>query len=209
MKKLQLLPAGLLAGLALAVAGSIGQAQVRELSLTEMTNQTDNGVLGTVIGSRVVDLGNEIDGYGLYYTIVTIEGRSIFDDRKITVDIASRGGWIDKEHGIGSWDSEAPQASEIARGKEVLAYYMWSENIGSGVGANILYASHGSLFRTAKSPTGTVVLGRGQGYAIDKNIKFETLRTATRAIIEEERLRGIDKLDPTTKDQAGDDQSNK
>ena len=44
----------LLAGLALAVAGAIGQAQIKRLSLTEMTNETDNGVLGTVVASRVV-----------------------------------------------------------------------------------------------------------------------------------------------------------
>ena len=209
MKKPLLIPTSLLAGLALAVAGSVGQAQVRELSLTEITNQTDNGVLGTIVGSRVVDLGNEVDGFGLYYTIVTIEGKSVFDDRKITVDIASRGGWIDKEHGIGSWDSEAPQATEIAVGREVLAYYMWSENIGSGVGANILYASHGSLFRTAKSPTGTVVLGRGQGYAIDKNIKFDTLRVATRKIRKEAQLREIEKQSESTKNKTGDDQTGK
>lgn len=209
MNHFKLIPTSLLAGLALAVAGSVGQAQVRELSLTEITNQTDNGVLGTIVGSRVVDLGNEVDGFGLYYTIVTIEGKSVFDDRKITVDIASRGGWIDKEHGIGSWDSEAPQATEIAVGREVLAYYMWSENIGSGVGANILYASHGSLFRTAKSPTGTVVLGRGQGYAIDKNIKFDTLRVATRKIRKEAQLREIEKQSESTKNQTGDDQTGK
>jgi len=189
----------LLAGLALAVAGAIGQAQIKQLSLKEMTNQTDNGVIGTIVASRVVDQGNEVDGFGLYYTIFTVEGQSIFDGRKITVDIASRGGWIDKERGIGCWDSEAPQASEIAVGKEVLAYYFWSENIGRGVGANMLYASHGSLFRTAKSPTGTVVLGRGEGYAIDKNIKLESLRTATRTIRAEEAQRKLDELQKSGK----------
>ena len=185
----------LLAGLALAIAGAVGQAQIKRLSLVEMTNETDNGVLGTIVASRVIDLGNEVDGYGLYYTILTLEGESIFDGRKITVDIASRGGWIDKERGIGCWDSEAPQASEIAVGKEVLAYYFWSENIGRGVGSNILYASHGSLFRTAKSPTGTVVLGRGDGYAIDKNIQVGTLRTATRTIREEAKREQLKQID--------------
>ena len=193
----------LLAGLALAVAGAIGQAQIKQLSLTEMTNETDNGVLGTVVASRVVDLGNEVDGFGLYYTIFTLGGQSIFDGRKITVDVASRGGWIDKERGIGCWDSEAPQAGEIAVGKEVLAYYMWSENIGRGTGANILYASHGSLFRTAKSPTGTVVLGRGEGYAINKNIKLESLRTATRTIREEAKREKLEQVDQINNDQTG------
>ena len=179
MKKHRLL----FAGLALAIGSALGIAQIKQLSLTEMTTLTDNAILGTVVASHVIDLGNERDGFGLYYTVFTIEGDSIYNGRKTTVDVVTRGGWMDKERGIGCWDSEAPQASEIAIGKEILAYYMWVDNIGRGVGANILYASHGSLFRTAKSPNGLVVLGRGPGYAIDKNISVSNLRKASKTIL--------------------------
>lgn len=175
----------LFAGLALAIGGAIGQAQIKQLSLTELTTLADNAVIGTVVASHVIDLGNERDGYELYYTIFTIEGDSIYNGRKTTVDVVARGGWIDKDRGIGCWNSEAPQASEIAVGKQVAAYYKWVDNIGRGTGANILYASHGSLFRTAKGPNGLVVLGRGNGYAINKNMKLSSLRTASRTILDQ------------------------
>jgi hypothetical protein len=181
-----------LAGLALALGGAIGQAQIKRLSLAEMTTETDNAVLGTVVASHVIDLGNEIDGFGLYYTVFTLEGESLYTGRKTTVDVVTRGGWIDRDAGIGCWDSEAPQAEEIAIGKKVVAYYKWVDNIGRGVGANILYASHGSLFRTAKSPGGLVVLGRGEGYAIDKNMKVSSLRTASRTILAEAAKKKLD-----------------
>ena len=188
MKKHKLL----LAGLAIAIGSTVGIAQIKQLSLTEMTTLTDNAVLGTVIDSHVIDLGNERDGFGLYYTVFTLEGDSIYNGRKTTVDVVTRGGWIDKERGIGCWDSEAPQASEIAIGKKVVAYYKWIDDIGRGTGANILYASHGSLFRTAKSPNGLVVLGRGPGYAIDKNVSVTNLRTASRTILDAEAKKQLD-----------------
>ena len=180
------------AALAFVAGSSLGLAQIKQLSLTEMTTLTDNAVLGTVVASHVIDLGNERDGFGLYYTVFTVEGDSIYNGRKTTVDLVARGGWIDKENGIGCWDSEAPQASEIAIGKKILAYYKWSENIGRGTGANILYASHGSLFRTAESPNGTVVLGRGEGYAINKNISVKNLRTASKTILVEAAKKKLD-----------------
>ena len=54
-----------------------------------------------------------------------------------------------------------------------------------GVGANRLYASHGSFYRTVEGPQGLVVLGRGEGYAVNKNIQLSSLRSATRSILEE------------------------
>ncbi|MFT5285034.1 MAG: hypothetical protein ACI8TQ_001195 [Planctomycetota bacterium] len=175
----------LLAALVLAFGGAAGIAQVKALSLTELTTFADNAVIGTVVASRVIDLGNERDGYELYYTVFTVEGDSIYNGRKTSVDVVARGGWIDKDRGIGCWNSEAPHATEIAVGKQVVAYYKWVDNIGRGTGANILYASHGSLFRTAKGPNGLVVLGRGDGYAINKNMKLSSLRTASRTILDQ------------------------
>ena len=172
-----------LAALAVAMGGTVGKAQIKRLSLEEMTTQTDNAIIGTIVGSRVIDLGNETDGFGLYYTILTIEGESIYDGRKTTVDIAERGGWIDKQRGIGAWDSEAPSADEMTIGKKVVAYYQWNENIGRGTGANRLFASHGGFYRTVNGPQGLVVMGRGDGYAIRNNTRLDSLQTASRSIL--------------------------
>ncbi len=184
MKKLPALLATL--AVTLAVAGSVAvRAQIKRLSLDEMTTLTDNAIVGTIVDSKVIDLGNETDGYGLYYTVLTIEGDSIYDGRKTTVDVVTRGGWMDKQRGIGCWDSEAPSADEMAVGKQIVAYYHWVDNIGRGTGANRLYASHGSFYRTVNGPQGLVVMGRGEGYAINKNMKLGSLKTASRAILTE------------------------
>lgn len=186
MKKLSLI----LGALALALGGAVAQAQIKRLTLDELTTATDNGVVGTIVARRVIDLGNERDGLGLYFTVLTIQGESLYDGRKITVDVVKNGGWIDASRGIGSWDSEAPSDEETAIGKKVVAYYRWSKNIANGVGANILYAAHGSLFRTVEGPSGTVVLGRGDGYAVSKNMKLASLQKATRAIIDAQAAQG-------------------
>lgn len=187
MKKLSLL-----LGAALLALGGVGsQAQIQRLTLEQITTRSDHAIVGTIVGRKVVDLGNEIDGFGLYYTILTIEGDSLHDGRKMTVDVVKRGGWIDKEAGIGSWDSEAPSDEETALGKRIVAYYFWT-NIAQNHGANLLYASHGALFRTVEGPTGTVVMGRGDGYAIHKNRSLANLRKATVAILEENAKKQLD-----------------
>jgi hypothetical protein len=171
--------------LAVATAGPSARAQIKRMTLDEITTTTDHAVVGTIVDREVIDLGNEVDGFGLYYTVLTIQGESLHDGRKTTVDVVARGGWIDEQRGIGAWDSEAPTQDELAIGKKVVVYYHWVDNIGRGVGANRLYASHGSFFRTVEGPEGTVVMGRGEGYAIDKNVKLTSLRQATRSILTE------------------------
>ena len=70
MKKLSLL-----LGAALLALGGVGsQAQIQRLTLEQITTRSDHAIVGTIVGRKVVDLGNEIDGFGLYYTILTIEG---------------------------------------------------------------------------------------------------------------------------------------
>lgn len=169
---------------ALVAASLVGKAQIARLSLEDMTTLTDNGIVGTIVGQRVIDLSNDYEGQ-LIYTVLTIEGESLVDGRKTTVDVVKRGGWLDRKEGIGVWDSEAPSDEETEIGKRIVAYYHWVDNIGSGVGANRLFASHGSLFRTVEGPNGLVVMGRGDGYAIANNMKLESLRQATRAILED------------------------
>ncbi len=180
MKKISILLGALVVAL-----GATAQAQIKRLSLEQMTTSTDNAILGTIKARRVIDVGNERDGFGLYYTILTIQGESLYTGRATTVDVVMRGGWLDKERGIGSWDSESPTDDETALGKKVVAYYLWVDNIGRNVGANILNASHGGLFRTVEGPTGTVVLGRGEGYAISKNTSVVSLKKATATILQE------------------------
>ena len=64
-----------------------------------------------------------------------------------------------------------------------MAFYKHLDNAGGGLACNFLYASHGGLFRTAEGPNGTVVLGRGEGYAIDSNISVEDLTKAVKSLV--------------------------
>jgi hypothetical protein len=95
------------------------------------------------------------------------------------------GGFVDEENGV--HNSEAPSDDDIKIGNVVVAFYKWSDNMGGDVAANALYASHGGLYRTVDGPTGTVVLGRGEGYAIESNKSVEALATAIQSIVVEHR----------------------
>ena len=47
--------------------------------------------------------------------------------------------------------------------------------MGGDVAGNMLQASHGGIYRVAKTVTGQVVLGKGAGYALSKNWKLTAL----------------------------------
>lgn len=166
----------ILTALAVAAGAAIAGAQIERLSLSQMVDKTDGAVLAEIVGSKVFRVDHPIDGPELYYTTLTLEGTSLSDGTPIVVDVTFPGGFIDEENG--AHNSEAPSADDTQLGNVIVAFYKWSDNMGGDVAANALYASHGGLFRTVDGPSGTVVLGRGEGYAIDNNIKVSTLRTA-------------------------------
>jgi hypothetical protein len=166
-------------GLALgALFLPLTRAQIERLTLDEMIAKTDNAVLAEITGQKVFRVDDPVDGPELYYTTLTLQGRSLEDGKPITVDVTYPGGFIDEEHG--AHNSEAPSADDVKVGNTVVAFYRWSDNMGGGVAANALYASHGGLFRTVASPTGKVVLGRGEGYAIESNKSVANLESAIR-----------------------------
>jgi len=161
--------------LALAAAGTVGLAQIERLTLDQMVQKTDNAVAGTIVKSKVFRVDHPIDGPELYYTTLTLRGRSLLDSKPLEVDVTFPGGFISETEGV--WNSEAPSADEIKLGNEVVAFYGWTDNMGGDVAANALWASHGGLYRIAKSRKGEVVLGKGQGYAVSSNIELTKLDT--------------------------------
>ena len=135
---------------ALALAGS-GGAQIERLTLAEIVQRSDNAVVAEIVARRVFRVDHPIDGPELYFTTLTLAGRSLADDTPITVDVTYPGGFLDQERGV--HNSEAPAADDVALGNVVVAFYRWSDNLGGGVAANGLYASHGGLYRTVEGPT--------------------------------------------------------
>lgn len=162
-----------IAALAVVAAGALGQAQIERLDLTQMIAKTDNSLVGEIIGSKVFRVDHPTDGNDLYYTTLTVRGRSLINGERLTVPVTFPGGFINPEQGV--YNSEAPAADEIRVGNEVVVFYKWSDNLGGDVAGNALYASHGGLYRVVKTGKDFVTLGKGDGYAIGKNRKLTDL----------------------------------
>ena len=169
-----------LTALFVAASAAVGAAQIERLTLGEMVAKTDNAVLAEITGRHVFVVDHPIDGPELYFTRLTLQGESLIDGKPITVDVVYPGGFVDDERGV--HNSEAPSADDVKLGNTIVAFYKWSDNLGGDVRGNALYASHGGLFRTVDGPTGKVVLGRGEGYAVDSNKSVGALRASIQAV---------------------------
>jgi len=172
-----------LPALALAAAGAVGSAQIERLTLDQMVQKTDDGTLGTIVKSKVLfRVDDPVDGPELYFTTLTIRGNSLTDSAPVEVEVTFPGGFINETEGV--WNSEAPSADEIKIGNRVVAFHKWVDNMGGGVSANVLYASHGGLYRVVESRKGDVVLGKGEGYAISSNVQVQKLDDQVTALAE-------------------------
>lgn len=167
---------------ALLVAATLGTAQIERLDLNQMVSKADNAVFGTIVNKEVIRIDHPTDGPELYFTTLTIEGRSLRNDESLTVDVTFAGGFVDREHGVNN--SEAPSADDTRVGNRVVAFYKWLPNMGGHLAGNSLYAAHGGLFRTFENRGRTVVQGRGEGYAVPTNVEFTKLKSDVVAIVQ-------------------------
>src|SRR3954464_2730623 len=99
---------------ALVGVSALGKAMIERLDLAQMVQKTDNTVFGTIVARNVVRIDHPVDGPELYFTTPTIEGRSLENDKPVTVDVSHMGGWIDETHG--AFNSEAPSADDTKVG---------------------------------------------------------------------------------------------
>lgn len=152
---------------------SVAPAQIRRLNMSEMVELSDSAIMGTITASEVFRVDDPVDGPELYFTTLTIEGRSLLDGSSSTVQVTYHGGFVSETEGV--FNSEAPAKDDVQVGNEVTVFYAWQDNMGGGVSANALSAAHGGLYRVLG---GSFVMGRGEGYAIDHNITTENLGAA-------------------------------
>lgn len=169
----------------LFTAAAIGTAQIERLDLPTMLQKADDAVVGTITHSEVIRIDHPVDGPELYYTHITIEGRSLSTGEDVSKVVTFHGGFIDDENGV--YNSESPSADDVRMGSDVVAFYSWTDNMGGDLAANALYAGHGGVYRTVKGRKGTVVLGRGEGYAVSKNILLADLDSEVSRITREQR----------------------
>ena len=179
MTRLPCLKVGI-GALALLCVGSFGLTAIKKLTLNEMVSKTDNAVVGEITKKEVIRIDHPIDGPELYFTHLTVEGRSLVDGSSLTTVVTFAGGFIDDENGV--WNSEAPSDEDTKLGNKVVVFSKHTDNFGGGLETNALFAAHGGLYRTIESRRGTVVLGRGEGYAIPDNVAIGTLDERISAI---------------------------
>lgn len=170
---MKLSPFACVSAAALIAASALGTAQIERLDLDQMVHKADNAVYGTITSKEVIRVDHPVDGPELYYTTLTIDGRSLKDGQASAISVTFPGGFVDATHGV--YNSEAPSADDIKTGNRVVAFYKWSDNMGGNVAGNALYASHGGLYRTFDARKGPIVQGRGEGYAISTNVALDEL----------------------------------
>ncbi len=168
---MNLQPKTLLLGIASVVCvGAMATAQIVRLNLTQMVSKIDNAVLGTITDKQYSHVLTP-EGGDLYFTTLTVTGRSLVDGQETTVALSYMGA-----DGEGVFSAEAPSADETKIGRQVVAFYKWEPNMGGNFAGNGLYAAHGGLYTTFQNRKGaTVVQGRGDGYAVNKNVLIDTL----------------------------------
>ena len=167
---------------ALFAVATLGLAQIERLDLPLMVAKSDRSVYGQITARNVIRIDHPVDGHELYFTTLTIEGRSLDNGNPVTVDVSHMGGWIDEEQG--SFNSEAPSADDTRVGNKVVCFYKHEENMGGDFTGNAIYAWHGGIYRTFERKGAVVVQGRGDGYAIPANVALGELEQAIRALAE-------------------------
>jgi hypothetical protein len=167
------LTALVLGGIALAGGAVLGTAQIERLDLQQMVQRADDAVVGRITARNVIRIDHPVDGPELYFTALTIEGRSLSTDEPRTVEVWFGGGFVNETEGV--FNSEAPSADDQKVGNKVVAFYKFEENMGGDLSGNALMTWHGGLYRTFDSRRTTFVQGRGDGYAVPTNLRLDEL----------------------------------
>jgi hypothetical protein len=178
--KALLLAAALVAGI-----GTYGEAQILKVDLGQMVASTDGAVFGTIVDKETIRIDHPVDGPELYYTTLTIKGKDLATDKAKTISVSFPGGFIDAEHGV--FNSEAPAADDITVGKQVVAFHLWSDNMGGDFASNALFASHGGVYSTFESKGEVIVQGRGHGYAVPTNVHLARLQSSVQEFKAQQR----------------------
>jgi hypothetical protein len=173
--------------LAILAMSGIGLAQIKKYTLGEMVAEMDNAVFGEIVDRHVFRVDHPIDGPELYFTTITIEGRSLADGSPMTVDVTYHGGFVSADEGV--HNSEAPAEDDVRLGNQVVVFYSWSNNMGGDVAGNAMMAAHGGLYRALQGPNSATVLGRGAGYALARNVKLANLDAEVTRIFEDVQRR--------------------
>lgn len=163
--------------LPLLVLAPAASARVVEwLDLPKMVGKTNAAVAGTIVDVTGAEV--TMNGVSEIVTRVTVRGENLYTGREEEIVVTFLGGRTrDKE----SWCAESPSSRETRVGTRALVFSK-SCRTAEGMDYNSLYAGFGGLFRVEGGPRGDVVLGRGEGFAVEKNVRVADLRERISAI---------------------------
>lgn len=161
-------------------------AKIVALDLPAMMQVTDDVFHGVVTSSKVFRIDHPIDGPELYYTTLEVEGRSLLVEEEAlrSFELTFPGGFITPEDGV--HNSEMPHAHETEIGSEIVFFPSYTSNMGGDVAGSAPYAGHGGYYTVTTNRRGTkIVLGRGAGYAVDRNVRLDQLAQSARELRQE------------------------
>jgi hypothetical protein len=153
-----------LAGIGLALAAL---AAVEPLDLGRMAGLARHRLAGEII-ARQGFLGHHPELGQVPMTRLTVAGRELVTGKKTTLRVAYLGGTVD---GVSVRCSTQPPDRETAPGNRVLLFAAPEEVYG----CTMLVAQQGGLFRLQRGEAGEVVVGRGPGTAVPRNILLADL----------------------------------
>lgn len=163
----------LIAGVASLALVQVGRACIEELTLAQMVAKTDAAVRGTITDVRTVRFTPPGDDR-LIFTILTVEGTDIYTGQARTLNAAFLGGTY---QGESMMVTSMPAPSEYRLGNQVLVFSGPVEGWGPEID-RCVYASMGGIYREIASKQGPIFLGKGEGFALDRNVRLADLQLA-------------------------------
>lgn len=169
----------LLAATSMLLLVQVGSACIEELDLAKMTSRTDSAVHGTITDVRTTAYTPE-DGVQLIYTILTVEGEDLYTGQQTSVEAAFLGGTY---QGESMTVTSMPAPADYRLGNDVVVFRGKVEGWGPEID-HCVYAAMGGIFRTVDTKNGVVALGKGEGFAIEGNVRVTALQTSINSLRE-------------------------
>ncbi|HET6204147.1 MAG TPA: hypothetical protein VFI25_15250 [Planctomycetota bacterium] len=161
------------AGAFLLLGGAAAFADVMALDLKTMVQKyADVAVVGAVEAVTYSEFPLD-DGSPAAYTNLVVKGESLYTGKPETVTASFVGGYIGGDR---IYSSEEPTAVETQVGRRVVVFSSPWPSTGNAP-PRCLVAQHAGIFLVQPGPQGEVVLGKGEGFAIARNVLLKDLQS--------------------------------
>ena len=157
----------------LGLGAAAAFADVMALDLKTMVQKyADVAVVGTIEGVTYSERPLD-DGSPAAYTNLVVKGENLYTGKAETVTASFVGGFIGAQR---IQSAEEPSAAETQVGRRVVAFTAPWPSKGNAP-PRCLVAQHAGIFLVQPGPKGEVVLGKGEGFAVPRNLLLAELKT--------------------------------